>query len=86
MALSGARSVLYPGDFDLPERPQHSSLAAFDIPETGLNFEELIADMERRLLERALARSGGNKSRAADLLQMKRTTLISKFKALEVCR
>ena len=85
VALSGARSVLYPGDFDLPERPQHSSLAALDIPETGLNFEELIADMERRLLERALARSGGNKSRAADLLQMKRTTLISKFKALELC-
>jgi DNA-binding NtrC family response regulator len=85
VALSGAREVLYPGDFDLPARPQHSSISSFDVPETGVNFDALIADIERRLLERALARSGGNKSRAADLLQMKRTTLISKFKALEVC-
>jgi DNA-binding NtrC family response regulator len=85
VALSGVREVLYPGDFDLPARPQHSGITSLDVPETGINFEALIADIERRLLERALARSGGNKSRAADLLQMKRTTLISKFKALEVC-
>jgi DNA-binding NtrC family response regulator len=84
VALSGARNILYPGDFDLPARPQYTGISALDVPETGLNFEELIADIERRLLERALARCGGNKSRAADLLQMKRTTLISKFKALEV--
>jgi DNA-binding NtrC family response regulator len=84
VALSGVRTVLHPGDFDLPVRPQYSGISALDVPETGLNFEELIADIERRLLERALARCGGNKSRAADLLQMKRTTLISKFKALEV--
>ena len=84
VALSGARTVLHPGDFDLPVRPQYSGVSALDVPETGLNFEELIADIERRLLERALARCGGNKSRAAELLQMRRTTLISKFKALEV--
>jgi DNA-binding NtrC family response regulator len=85
VALSGARTLLYPGDFALPERPHMSSLSALDVPESGIDFEELIANIERRLLERALARSGGNKSRAADLLKMKRTTLISKFKALEVC-
>lgn len=84
VALSGTRTILYPGDFDLPVRPVHSGISALDVPEAGLNFEELIADIERRLLERALARCGGNKSRAADLLQMKRTTLISKFKALEL--
>jgi DNA-binding NtrC family response regulator len=60
-------------------------LSALDIPESGINFEELITGIERRLLERALAKSGGNKARAASMLQMKRTTLISKFKALEVC-
>ncbi len=85
VALSGSRTVLYPGDFALPVRPQLAGISAIDVPETGINFEELIANIERRLLERALARSGGNKSRAADLLKMKRTTLISKFKALEVC-
>lgn len=87
-ALSGARAVLYPGDFDLPpeiQPAQFGSLSSLDVPESGINFEELMTGIERRLLERALAKSGGNKARAASMLQMKRTTLLSKFKALEVC-
>ncbi|MGP0075333.1 MAG: sigma-54 dependent transcriptional regulator [Bryobacteraceae bacterium] len=87
-ALSGARSVLYPGDFDLPAEIQTSefgSLSLLDVPESGINFEELMTGIERRLLERALAKSGGNKARAASMLHMKRTTLLSKFKSLEVC-
>ena len=55
------------------------------MPESGINFEELMTGIERRLLERALAKSGGNKARAASMLHMKRTTLLSKFKSLEVC-
>ena len=88
VALSGSRMLLYPGDLDLPPemRPEGiGPLSAIDVPDTGVNFEELIMGIERRLLERALAKSGGNKARAASMLQMKRTTLISKFKALEVC-
>jgi len=87
-ALSGARAVLYPGDFDLPVEIQASefgSLSSLDVPESGINFEELMTGIERRLLERALAKSGGNKARAANMLHMKRTTLLSKFKSLEVC-
>jgi two-component system response regulator HydG len=87
-ALSGARSILYPGDFDLPAEVRASEfgpLSALDVPESGINFEELMTGIERRLLERALAKSGGNKARAASMLHMKRTTLISKFKSLEEC-
>jgi DNA-binding NtrC family response regulator len=87
-ALTGARSVLYPGDFDLPAEVQASDfgpLSLLDVPESGINFEELMTGIERRLLERALAKSGGNKARAASMLHMKRTTLLSKFKSLEVC-
>jgi DNA-binding NtrC family response regulator len=87
-ALSGARSMLYPGDFDLPAEVQASEfgpLSSLDVPEGGINFEELMTGIERRLLERALAKSGGNKARAASMLHMKRTTLLSKFKSLEVC-
>ena len=87
-ALSGSRSVLYPGDFDLPaevEPMEFGPLSALDVPEGGINFEELMTGIERRLLERALAKSGGNKARAASMLHMKRTTLLSKFKSLEVC-
>lgn len=88
VALSGARTVLLPGDFDLPAEilsDGFGPLSSLDVPDSGINFEELIMGIERRLLERALAKSGGNKARAASMLQMKRTTLISKFKALEAC-
>jgi DNA-binding NtrC family response regulator len=87
-ALSGARSVLYPGDFDLPAEIQASEfgpLSSLDVPESGINFDELMTGIQRRLLERALAKSGGNKARAASMLHMKRTTLLSKFKSLEMC-
>ena len=87
-ALSGGRSILSPGDFDLPPEIQASEfgpLSSLDVPEGGINFDELMTGIERRLLERALAKSGGNKARAASMLHMKRTTLLSKFKSLEVC-
>jgi len=88
VALSGTRMLLLPGDFELPLSVQSQAmapLATLDVPESGIDFEELIMGIERRLLELALAKAGGNKARAADMLRMKRTTLISKFKALEVC-
>jgi DNA-binding NtrC family response regulator len=88
VALSGSRLMLYPGDFDLPPEMKLDGvgpLSSLDVPDAGINFEQLIMGIERRLLERALAKSGGNKARAASMLQMKRTTLISKFKSLEVC-
>jgi transcriptional regulator with PAS, ATPase and Fis domain len=87
IALTGDRMLLRSGDLDLHAEIPSSELAflALDLPEGGVDFEELIAGIERRLLERALAKSGGNKARAANMLRMKRTTLISKFKSLEVC-
>jgi len=88
VALSGSRMVLYPGDFDLPPEIRSEGigpLSSIDVPDAGVNFEQLMMGIERRLLERALAKSGGNKARAASMLHMKRTTLISKFKSLEVC-
>jgi DNA-binding NtrC family response regulator len=88
IALSGSRMMLYPGDFDLPAEvrgAEISPLSTLDVPETGIDFDQLMSGIERRLLERALAKSGGNKARAANMLRMKRTTLISKFKAFDVC-
>jgi two-component system, NtrC family, response regulator AtoC len=88
IALSGRRMILEPGDLDLhveTATPDLARMLSMDLPDSGVNFEELIMGIERCLLERALAKSGGNKARAANMLRMKRTTLISKFKSLEVC-
>jgi DNA-binding NtrC family response regulator len=88
IALAGARAILYPSDFPLALDHAGPDLGVFseiDLPESGIDFEELMASIEKKILERALLKSRGNKARAADLLNLKRTTLVSKFKALQSC-
>jgi sigma-54 specific flagellar transcriptional regulator A len=49
------------------------------LPPEGLSLKDHLADMERSLLEQALARAGGNVSQTARLLHLQRTTLIEKL-------
>jgi two-component system response regulator AtoC len=53
------------------------------LPEEGVDLGALVADIERELIQRSLERSGGNKGRAARLLNLKRTTLVEKLKRLQ---
>jgi DNA-binding NtrC family response regulator len=46
-------------------------------------MDRLVSDFEHALILRALERTNGNKRLAADLLHVKRTTLIEKLKRLE---
>ena len=57
-----------------------------DIPEGGVNFDAVIMEVERDLLMQSLAKAGGNKMRAAQLLGMKRTTFVEKLKRLRIGR
>jgi two-component system response regulator PilR (NtrC family) len=47
-----------------------SSLEARQFPEEGLDFEKQIAETERRYLMGALEKSGGIRTKAADLLNI----------------
>lgn len=87
IVLSEDRLDLCPADFRLPSHqapkhipavPSHSA-----VPDGGLDFDLAVANFERSLLEQAVERSGGNKTLAADLLRMKRTTLLAKLRNLE---
>ncbi|HSV94135.1 MAG TPA: sigma-54 dependent transcriptional regulator [Desulfobacterales bacterium] len=49
-------------------------------PEEGISFQTAVAEFEKALIRSALERAGWVKNRAADLLQMKRTTLVEKIK------
>jgi DNA-binding NtrC family response regulator len=81
---------------DLPEEvragaalvvPQNSSalsLANGEIPDEGLNFDAVVTNIERELLLGALNKTGGNKMRAAKLLNMKRTTFHESLKRLQI--
>lgn len=50
------------------------------LPEAGINLKDTIADMEINLIKQALDRVGGITARAAELLGMRRTTLVEKMK------
>jgi len=53
------------------------------LPEEGLDFEAYIGGLELALIRRSLERTQGNKRQAAQLLRLKRTTLIEKLKRLD---
>jgi DNA-binding NtrC family response regulator len=55
-----------------------------DLPTAGVDLRLLLSQLEDRLIGQALARSGGNKNRAAELLGMNRTTLVEKLRRRNV--
>lgn len=59
-----------------------SEAAEIQIPDGGIDFEQIVARVERKMIEQALRRTNGNKSAAAELLRLKRTTLGAKLRTL----
>jgi two-component system response regulator AtoC len=84
VALSGDRELLATTDFPVVARTQENDeiFSNIDIPEEGVNFNTLISELERRLILQSLHATGGNKKRAASLLQLKRTTFVEKLKRM----
>ncbi len=77
VALSGTREILYPHDFPLPAQPAVRTTIHTN------DFEQTVGRIERQILEEALKKAGGNKTAAAEMLGLKRTTLAAKLKSLE---
>ena len=84
VALTGNRTAILPTD--LPEEIQRRDPLNFvpliEIPEEGINFQNVVTDMERELILQSLRKSNGNKKLAAKMLNLKRTTLIEKIKRI----
>jgi transcriptional regulator with GAF, ATPase, and Fis domain len=88
VVMSGVREVLYPSDFVIPRSEVHDQtnphrIPPSPIPEGGLNYTEALREFERTLLHQALSKAHGNKTLAADMLQLPRTTLLHKLRALD---
>jgi len=79
IALSGDREMLCASDFDLPATTEPDPIA---LPESGLDFDRTVGSIERQILQQAMRKSGGNKTAAAEMLGLKRTTLAAKLKSL----
>ena len=86
--LSGERPVLEAEDFSFPLFPgctgEREAATPIALPASGLNFTQTVSALERNLLSQALRKTGGNKKAAADMLQLKRTTLSAKIRVLEL--
>jgi transcriptional regulator with PAS, ATPase and Fis domain len=83
-ALSGGRSQIEVRDLP-PEIQQARELALsppITLPEDGIDLQRFVATIERGLIQRSLERTGGNRDRAAKLLNLKRTTLVEKLKRI----
>ncbi len=84
VALSGGRTQIEVADLppDVQEPADTAAPHSLTIPEDGLDFQEVVSSVERELIRQSLERTGGNKGRAAQLLNLKRTTLVEKLKRL----
>jgi DNA-binding NtrC family response regulator len=88
LALSDGRDTLETADFRLPQSTKVRTLSPVGIPlipvpDGGLDYEQTVAVIERSILSQALQKTGGNKKAAADMLNLKRTTLSAKMRTLE---
>jgi DNA-binding NtrC family response regulator len=55
-----------------------------DLPPDGLDLNQVVSEMEKKLILQSLSVTRGNKKRAAELLGLKRTTFLEKMKRLEI--
>lgn len=55
-----------------------------ELPEEGVNFNELVGEYETQLIKMALEKAKGNKQAAARLLSLNRTTLLEKIKKRKI--
>jgi DNA-binding NtrC family response regulator len=85
VVVAGTRMVVMA---DLPAHMRTEVLdleqAAMDLPPAGVDLQLLLSGIEERFIAEALARTGGNRNRAADLLRLNRTTLVEKLRRRNV--
>jgi transcriptional regulator with PAS, ATPase and Fis domain len=71
---------------DLPDyvinnsEPQHQSSTRVTLPEQGVDLDGVLERIENGFIEQALQRSRGNKTIAAELLKLNRTTFIERLR------
>jgi transcriptional regulator with GAF, ATPase, and Fis domain len=87
--LLARKSMLTPADIPLPNtkarfartaaEARPSALAA-ELGDASLDLRSALEALEKHLIERALQRSGGNRTEAAAMLGLNRTTLMEKLR------
>src|SRR5207253_3438507 len=84
VALGAGRSEVDITDLppEIQSLPQTAAPPFVDFPEDELDRPAYLSSIERDLIRRSLERTGGNRNRAAELLRIKRATLVEKLKRI----
>jgi len=78
-------NIILPENLVLSENAGKTTfLDDFDIPEAGMDLNDIMAKTERRLIEMALQRAGGSKTKAADLLHVSLDSLRYRIEKLNI--
>jgi DNA-binding NtrC family response regulator len=77
--------ILAASDLQIPGRRARRAIAAAShivepFRDEHLNLKSAVSTVERKLIQMALERSGGNRTEAAELLGLNRTTLVEKLR------
>jgi DNA-binding NtrC family response regulator len=87
VVLSGTRSTIFASDIRLVSALSRMTcidqVSRVSLPSGGLDYQQALETFEHDLLTQALTRTRGNKTAAADLLHLKRTTLSARMRVLE---
>ena len=87
LALSGENPTLTAADFRLPNatagKLTYRQTLPFEACEETGDFDSAVNHFERTMIEKALSKASGNKTAAAEMLGLKRTTLIMKLRGFE---
>jgi len=84
LAMIGSRAQIEVTDLppDLQATTEERGKPPLELPDEGVDLPALVAQIEKEMIGRALARTDQNKGAAARLLGLKRTTLVEKLKRL----
>jgi len=88
--LSQERTTVTPQDLPTlsAELADETKSAIFEnlleLPEDGINLNEVVSEVEKNLIFQSLQRTNGNKGKAARLLELKRTTLVEKLRRMKL--
>lgn len=89
--LSENRNILHVEDFptlteSLETGAEHQQLldSYLELPEEGIDLNQVVSEVEKNLICQSLNRTGGNKGKAARLLYLKRTTLVEKLRRMNL--
>ena len=84
VALSSGRREIDVDDLppEIQDVPRATPAPFVEFPDEGLDLPSYLQSIERDLIRRSLQRTGGNRNKAAELLRIKRTTLVEKLKRL----